>query len=134
MNTKLAKLIVLLFASGALAFTAWQRQVPLVAVANPCNSFVNELAPAVTPLLRKGGQGLEFLVTMTSVRTAESSQILAAVQWHRATLVVDPRRGRIGIAGLDEQGHLIIPVPSNEKADQVLGVLCLGVGSSQRHS
>ena len=123
MNRSLVTLVIVL-AGSALAFVAWRAQPRSVEVRNACRAFVAQFAPSGTPAIRTGNGGLELLVSLTPEAGEEPEAIYSAAKWHRTTLVVQPRNERIEVAGLTQDGNLIIPVQSRERATEVLVMLC----------
>lgn len=111
---------------GALSAVTWEsfRSAPdSVAIENPCNTFVSEFAPMVTPLLRNTGSNLELVLSFTPAKDAEAERVLSAVSAGTTTLLVSPAKRPLRAVGI-ERMRLVVSVESATHAAEVLELLC----------
>ena len=116
-------LVVLTLAGCRLREPTQQRLAHDCVIADPCNTFVSEVAPRKTPLLRTEGSDLLLTISFTPALNKEADRIKTCVSLGRTSFVIAPAK-RSFRARRVERGYLVIVVPSREAAMELLQALC----------
>src|SRR5450830_1780261 len=91
-------------------FLVWRYLHPApeyVRVAQPCNTFVSEIAPLSTPQLLPGAPPYELLVSFTPARDNEVDAVVTAVEAGTRRLIISSANVEVEALRID-QGRLVL--------------------------
>jgi len=97
--------------------------VEVVAVANPCSTFVSQFGPDQTPRFKSTPQGASLLVSFTPARDPEVDAVVDGVERGAKRLKLKTDGSELRILG-HETGGLLFAVADEADARWVLDKLC----------
>ena len=110
-------LLLALFAGGC---------TKMVEVNDPCETFVHNDTPPVSPVLRRGAEGkLELLVEVTAIPEAQA--VLAAARKEPINVLLYPSEKYAHVLRVEGE-TLVVQANSPEHATNVIDALCIAPG------
>jgi hypothetical protein len=108
----------------ALSLWAWWFYFRTIAIRDPCNAFVTNTAPTVSPRLLLTERGLALAVHYSPSKDTEADSIAAALSRRPRALRISSTGRKLAGLGSTADGEMLIAIASAEEARAVLSELC----------